>query len=265
MSASFRGYRVRAVIAKEWREMRRNRPVVATALFVPMFQMVIAVGALLTLHRLPAGDGRGVQLPPGLQGRVANANEAVTVMIAQLCLTLFLLMPAMIPSILAAHAVVGEKTLRTLEPLLATPLRTSEFVIGKMIACVVPGVLPAWFSYAAYLALIVAIEPPHLAAMLATGPWVFTAFVIGPLLSVFSVCLGMIISSRVNDVQSAQGLAGLVGLPIVATAIANITGFLLLSMRATVTAALVLAAVDALVVALAVRLFARETILTRWR
>lgn len=263
--SGFRAYRVRAVMWKEFREMRRNRPVMATAIFVPLFQMLIASGALVALKQAPVGDGRSGPLPAGLQGLVANANEAVTVMIAQLCLTLFLLMPGMIPSILAAHAVIGEKTLRTLEPLLATPLRTPEFVLGKMAACVLPGVIPAWLSYVAYLGLIAAIEPPHIVALLATGPWIYTSFVVGPLLSVFSVCIGMMISSRVNDVQSAQGLAGLVGLPIVASAIANVTGFFLLSMRWAVTGSLVLLVMDAGVIVLSVRLFQRETILTRWK
>ena len=258
-------HRIRAVVWKEWREMVRNRPVMGTAIFVPLFQMIIAVGALVELKQVPVVDARAAQLPAGLQGRVANANEAVTVMIAQLCLTLFLLMPGMIPSILAAHAVIGEKTMRTLEPVLATPLRSSEFVIGKMIACVVPGVLPAWASFVAYLLLLSRIEPPHVVQLLATGPWIYTSLAVGPLLSIFSVCIGMMISSRVNDVQSAQGLAGLVGLPIVASAIANMTGFFLLSMTAAISGSLVLAAIDAVMVTLAVRLFQRETILTRWR
>lgn len=263
--SAFSGARMRAVMWKEFREMRRNRPVMATAIFVPLFQMVIAVGALVGLRQMPSTEGRPLALPPSLQGRVANTNEAITVMIAQLCLTLFLLMPGMIPSILAAHAVIGEKTMRTLEPLLATPLRISEFVLGKMLACVLPGVMPAWISYVTYLGLVVWLEPPNVVALVVTGPWIFTSFVVGPLLSVFSVCIGMMISSRVNDVQSAQGLAGLVGLPIVASAIANVTGFFLLSMRTAIAGSLMFAMVDVVVLALAVRLFQRETILTRWK
>src|SRR4051794_708838 len=45
--------------------------------------------------------------------------------------TLFVLLPIITPSVLASYSVVGEKTNRTLEPLLATPVRTWELLLGK--------------------------------------------------------------------------------------------------------------------------------------
>ena len=40
----------------------------------------------------------------------------------------------------AAHSVIGEKQARTLEPLLATPLKTSELLAAKVISAAIPGV-----------------------------------------------------------------------------------------------------------------------------
>ena len=41
----------------------------------------------------------------------------------------------------AAHSVIGEKQARTLEPLLATPLRTGELLAAKVISAAIPGVV----------------------------------------------------------------------------------------------------------------------------
>ena len=38
----------------------------------------------------------------------------------------------------AAHAVVGEKQARTLEPLLATPITTVELLVAKVLGALVP-------------------------------------------------------------------------------------------------------------------------------
>ena len=39
---------------------------------------------------------------------------------------------------LAAHAIVGEKQARTLEPLLATPLTTLELLMAKVLGALLP-------------------------------------------------------------------------------------------------------------------------------
>ena len=39
---------------------------------------------------------------------------------------------------LAAHAIVGEKQARTLEPLLATPITTTELLVAKVLGALVP-------------------------------------------------------------------------------------------------------------------------------
>ena len=55
-------------------------------------------------------------------------------------LAFFLLMPAYIPLSIATFSIIGEKQARTLEPVLATPIRTVELLAGKAIAALVPGV-----------------------------------------------------------------------------------------------------------------------------
>ena len=50
-------------------------------------------------------------------------------------------MPAYIPLSIATFSIIGEKLARSLEPVLAAPIRTSELLAGKAVAALVPGVL----------------------------------------------------------------------------------------------------------------------------
>ena len=51
----------------------------------------------------------------------------------------FLLIPAMVPMAIATQSVIGEKTMRSLEPQLATPVRVGELLAGKTLAVIAKG------------------------------------------------------------------------------------------------------------------------------
>ena len=60
-------------------------------------------------------------------------------------------MPLMVPVTIAAYSIVGEKITRSLEPLLATPVTTTELLLGKGLAAALPGVGTAWACYGIFL------------------------------------------------------------------------------------------------------------------
>ena len=95
--------------------------------------------------------------------------------------------------------------------------------------------------------------------------WPLAIIVLVPLLAVMAVSLGVMISSRVNDTRVGQQIGALIVLPLVGLAIAQAAGKLLFSLPMLFAGAAVLAALDAAVLVAAVRLFQRETILTRWK
>ena len=56
--------------------------------------------------------------------------------------------PALVPAFLAAYSVVGERQQGTLEPVLTTPIRREEFLLGKALAALVPSLAVAYVVYA---------------------------------------------------------------------------------------------------------------------
>jgi ABC-2 type transport system permease protein len=80
-----------------------------------------------------------------------------------------------------------------------------------------------------------------------------------------AVNVGIIVSSRTSDPRAAEQLGSLIILPLMVLFIGPLAGFIQLNaMTFWVSAAIALAA-DVVLVYLGVKLFQRETILTRWK
>jgi ABC-2 type transport system permease protein len=95
--------------------------------------------------------------------------------------------------------------------------------------------------------------------------WLTAIFVVGPLLAVASVSFAVMISSRVNEPRVAEQLAGLVVLPLLVLFFGQVSGLILLNTALVFWMAVGLLVLDAGLLAFAVQLFQRETILTRWK
>jgi ABC-2 type transport system permease protein len=73
------------------------------------------------------------------------------------------------------------------------------------------------------------------------------------------------VSSRVNDPRVAEQLSAVVILPLLAVFFGQIAGLFILNSTLILIMCAALLLVDALMIYLAIRLFQRETILTRWK
>jgi len=99
-----------------------------------------------------------------------------------------------------------------------------------------------------------------------TAPrWILAIIVLVPLLTLLSVNLGILISTRVNDLRVAQQIGGLVVVPVVGLGIAQVTGRVVLDNGAFLQMTIVLIVLDLAVFWLARLAFQRENILVRWR
>ena len=179
---------------------------------------------------------------------------------------LFMMVPVIVPMTIASYSIVGEKTTRTLEPLLATPVSTIEILIGKGLAGVIPAVLATWGGYLIYAAGAYLMVPnPLVVGKLFDPLWLMAIFLVGPLLSLLGVSIAVMISSRVNDPRVAEQISGIFVLPVIFLFIGQTTGLILINEQFILWMALVLIIVDSILFYFAVQVFQRETILSRWK
>jgi ABC-2 type transport system permease protein len=262
--------RVSTLVRKEILDLSRNPgallPVVLMALagLALPFAITILVPAL-TGQRLSEESDlvRVSQVVGAAEGLGPDAR--VQLFLFQQFLILFLLTPVTGAMALAAHAVVGEKQARTLEPLLATPLGTIELLVAKVLGALLPTLAITLFALMLYLGGLVLTAEPGVAWAMVSVRTAVLLFLVGPASSLVALQAAILVSSRVNDARAAQQIGVLIIIPLVALLVVQFTGTIWLS---SADLALIGAGLVGLWVVLTIvsaALFEREAILTRWR
>jgi ABC-type transport system involved in multi-copper enzyme maturation permease subunit len=185
--------RMRAIARKELREYRRTSSIVTAMAVLPL---IFLVQPLIVVFVLPSSASGAI------------AHEHV--------LLYMLAIPALVPSLIATYAVVGERDQGTLEPVLTTPVRREEILLGKALAALVPAVAIAYAVFALFLGCTALFAQPGVAAALLRWPDILAQVVFTPLIAAWSVWLGLGISTRCTEVRTAQQLGALASLPSIA-------------------------------------------------
>jgi ABC-2 type transport system permease protein len=254
------------ILRREWLEMRGNRLLLLTIVVPPV---ALTVAPIV----LTAAVGERA-LPPDLAAQVLaqkpewasfTPGELAGAFAVQQFLVFFLLMPAYIPLSIATFSIIGEKQARSLEAVLAAPIRTVELLAGKAISALVPGVLAGWATYIAFVALASLVYGPALFGVVTDASWLAGVFLLGPAMGLSSVVAGVIVSARVGDPRVAQQIGGIVIVPVIALVVVQATGTILVGPAGYVLMALVVLIISLEGLRVGVRLFDREAILTRWR
>ncbi len=191
MSVSTR--RVRAVFRKELREYRRNGAIVATMAIFPLVVIIQPTIAILVV-----------------------STKASKVLAHEQPLIYLLAIPALVPATLASYSVVGERQQGTLEPVLTTPIRREEFLLGKALAAFVPSLVVSYGVFSLFVAIVEVFAHPGVASAVIRGPELLAQLVFTPLLAGLAIWVGIGVSARTNDVRTAQQLSALATLPAIA-------------------------------------------------
>lgn len=259
--------KIKTIIDKEWADVFKNYTVRFLVIFLPLLLTLLPLGILT--FAIPAMKEEEINdIPPQfmqLCGHLPGA-ECMQVFLSNQFMILLMLIPLAISISFAAYSIVGEKTTRCLEPLLATPITTAELLTGKSLAAALPAILASWGSFAlfAVVARFVVISSA-VYSQLVNPTWLLAVLLIEPLLALLGVNMSLLVSSRVNDPQAAQQISMVVIVPVLGVFFGQLAGLILLDLRFVLIAAVILAGVDVALIYLGVRLFERETILTRWK
>jgi ABC-type Na+ efflux pump permease subunit len=237
--------RIRAVVRKELRDFRRNRFLVLTMSLLPL---IFLVSPVITLLRIPASA------PAALVDHSVGATSL-----------LLFVVPAVVPPVMAAYSVIGERDQGTLEPFLTTPIRRDELLLAKALAVFVPSVTVAYGIYFAF-ALTVRFGAAHVVwAAVWHTPQMLAQLAFTPLIAVWAIWVGIAMSVRARDVRVAQQLATLASLP--ALGITTLITFRVItpSVQVAIVLAAVLLAIDIRAWRFVSKLFDRERLITGTR
>jgi ABC-type Na+ efflux pump permease subunit len=239
------------VTQKDLSIIRKNKYVFYSLIALPLlFGIILPLLNIFTLND-------EITALPRAQFMVV-ANQTVNELIA-----LPVLIAVVLPSIIASYSFVGEKIEKSLEPLLATPTTDSELLLGKSLASFLPCIGATYLAGGIFAAVLDGWSYIKLGVVFIPNPyWALYMFVIAPLAGLLGVEANIIVSSKVNDVRSAQQLGALVCLPIIilvtlpSAQYSNLIAILLST---------ALAAADIALFYLSKKTFGREEILTNWK
>ncbi len=263
--------KIKTIIRKEWAEVFKNRMVIFTVAFLPLLMTAIPLGMLYTMRgTVSAENSVGSELPASLPKEMCpaglNSGECFQVYLVSEFMLLFMILPVTIPVTIAAYSIVGEKTTRSLEPLLATPISTAELLVGKALAAVIPAVLATYAAFGIFAAgTWIILTDKALVAALLDVRWLIAIFIDGPLLAIMAVTFSLMVSSRVNDPRVAEQISMVIIVPVLAGLLGQVSGLFILNKQIITITAVVLVVLDALLVYMATSVFQRESILTRWK
>jgi len=261
-------------MGKELREFRANPLAILPVVALVVICTVLPFFVVLVLPRI-TGESLGTDRTiaqvltlarsrmPGIA--TLPPESAAQAFLFQQFLFLFLVAPIVGAVSLAAYSVVGEKQGRTLEPLLTTPMSTTELLLAKVLASFLPSLAIELAGLCVYVGLVHATAAPGVAATLLSGRSLILLGLLGPFASLAALQVTIAISSRVNDPRSAQQIAVLLVLPLVVMLVGQVAGAFIITSATLLLVSLGLAVVWVLLILFSVALFERETILTRWK
>ena len=262
---------IRTIINKEWSEVFKNKMVLSVVLVMPiLFSLLplVMLGVTSTTSMLDISPEEA-GLPPEITGNLCggmNASECTQVYMLSQFMLFFVMMPLIIPTTIAAYSVVGEKTTRSLEPLLATPFTTTELLVGKCFAAVIPAVTATFVSFLIFnIGILIQGISSKVHAYVLSPTWLVGILLLGPVLSIISAMFAIFVSSRVNDPRVAEQIASVMVVPFMGVFMLSSFGLITLNLTSMVIAVIICAVVAAVLLYLGTLIFDRENILTKWK
>ncbi len=267
--------RVWALAARDLRIVRGSSAVMIPLVVVPLvFLVLLPVGVGLAARFGGQAIGQASNLvallertPLPVAAQLAGlepAAQMLVLVLAYLMAPMFLVLPLMVASVIAADSFAGEKERKTLEALLYTPTRDVELFGAKLLVAMVPAVAVSWAGLALYSLVADLVAYPYLhRVLLPDALWLVLVLWVAPAVAGLGLGITVLVSARVRSFQEAYQIGGVVVLPIIAVVAGQAAGVVYLDAVAALVVGAALFAVDAALFAVGLRSFSRDALASR--
>jgi ABC-2 type transport system permease protein len=237
---------VQALIKKDLTDIFRNKTLCSTLIIIPIiFSVVIPTvvlsGALFFDMEKIAGNDANKLINAFLHSSIEKnmpletfEQQFIYLFINYLLPSLFLLVPIITASVVAANSFVGEKERRTLESLLFSPLSIKTLFVSKVLASFIPAFLVSIISFIVSGIIINALGYGLFHEIIFPSPnWIVFITCLSPMVTFMTVLLNVLISSRVKTFQEAQNIGGIIVLPVIGMMVGQVSGLFLVGVQLT--------------------------------
>lgn len=235
----------RTLLAIMWKDLKvavQNKGVLIPVIVVPVILFVILPWVLTFIPALAASSMGNIQsmesqiasllahMPAAMQNQLAGhpATEQMVIFILVYGFApMFLILPLMTASVLAADSFAGEKERKTMEALLYTPTSDRELFVAKLLGPWLASIVISVLSFILYTAMVdlsgwITMKEILLPNLM----WVALVFWVAPATAGLSLVIMVFASAKAQGFQDAYQTGGMVVLPVLALVYGQIGGVL---------------------------------------
>lgn len=267
---------IKAIIQRDLLAVIRSKGVMLPLIIVPLVFMIILPAAFgyftPILMEMPGANIPDIslfldQLPPAMLAQFEGYSLEQLMIVFTLVYMfapMFLIIPLMVASVVAADSFAGEKERKTLEALIYTPTTDMELFTGKVLSAMIPALFITLVGFLLYsLTANIAAWPIMGQIFLPNATWIILVLWVAPGTAAMGLGATVIVSSKVNAFQEANQIAGVIVLPILALVFAQVTGVMYLSAALTALLGVLFWLLGGVLLYFGVRTFKRSEILAR--
>ncbi len=267
--------RVKALIIKDIRDYTKSKYVLISIIVLPLFFSLLmafsGVYPLLFIEESEDIDDLNSQFIDNAFGSIVprwhqySDKQKILVFTSYMMLVFLVLIPMIVPSVIASETLVGEKERKTMESLLASPLTEKEIVTGKILSSFIPAVLCNIVALGSYIIIIDLMLYFELGNHLLFPDLlsIYMLFILGPLTAIIVVELMIILSTKVNTVRDSYQFGSLISLPLMVLIFSQLFMYMLSSWMAIIVGTVILLITALVFFKLAENVFDREKALTK--
>ncbi|MEJ2250686.1 MAG: ABC transporter permease subunit [Candidatus Lokiarchaeota archaeon] len=210
------------IMKKDWKENIKVKEIFLPILILPLFftiglPILMLIGVIIDPSEFSSAFS---YIPRALLNIPAGYNEylqAAFVMIKMFLMPFFLLIPGLIPTVVASDSFAGEKERKTMESLVLLPISKSELIIGKVLTSFIPSIIINIVCFLINGLVINLIMFQYLEGniLIFTDPsFIMIVFLLSPIIAFLNILISAIVSSRSKNLKSAQSINGALVVPV---------------------------------------------------
>lgn len=234
---------IRAIIRKDLTVVLRSKAVMIPIIVVPLiFFILIPLLVSFTpgMVNMPGQPFDELSLfmermPQGLRETLSPYSpqqQIIVMMVLYIFAPMFLIVPLMVSSVIAADSFAGEKERKTIEAILYAPASDQELFFAKVLSAWVPAVIVSLFGFVIYGVTANAAGWRTMQGVFFPNlMWVVMVLWVAPAVAGMGLGTMVLVSSRVSGFQEANQIGGVIVLPIVVLVIGQASGVMYFSTR----------------------------------
>ncbi len=267
-----------AIVKKDWLEVRQNTSAIASMVAVPV--IFIGVMPLIIFLAGNAAGGNATQMANQFNGLETMMGSMPAVMAQYLApwndfqrnfvlllgiffAPMFLILPLMSASVIAAESFAGERERKTMEALLYTGASDAELFVGKVLAAFLPSLALTWLSFALYTAVLNGAGWNIFGQIWFPLPmWWPLIFWVTPAIAALSIAFTVLISAKTKTFMGAYQTGASMVVLVLGLMVGQVSGVLYLSVGVALLVGLFIWLATGVMAFLSIRGFNRTALLT---